>query len=258
MGRFYKYVSVEVAKIILTESTLKFSNPVKFNDPFDYHPYVPDKGLSKFIRRINNTVGNGFKQYRTNHHHTQKHLQDLRKGEFRETYTKNMSISCFSKSPYILPMWAHYANNHEGCVIEFNYKNDKDFIESYFSLGIGQLSSILLPLDVIYSKDRPPLFDKEGKTDTSNTGFNACLTKAKEWEYEQEMRVITLQPEGIYSFDRTQITGIYFGMRTDSKHKKNLSNTVDRSNNYTGTKIKKYDMQMAFDKFELFKVPYRS
>lgn len=257
MIKFYKYVSADVAKIIIKDGTLKFTSPVNFNDPFDYHPAVLNTGFSKFARRLNKDIGKGIKQYKTSHSASSKHLQSLRSGEFRETYTRDMSISCFSKSQYILPMWAHYADNHEGCVIEFQFDSKRYIASEYFLLDVTEPSKILLPFDVIYSINRPPLYDKEGRTNTSTTGFNACLTKAKEWEYEKELRVIIKKPEGIYSFERTQMTGLYFGMKMSSINKKELSRIVDGSNNYTDTKIRKHDVVMAYEKFELSKTPFR-
>ncbi|HFL5536307.1 TPA: hypothetical protein ACG4BS_005550, partial [Escherichia coli] len=86
-------------------------------------------------------------------------------------------------------------------------------------------------------------------------GTNACLVKAKVWEYEQEVRVIKKKKSGIYSFDRKQMTGIYFGMKINKQDKKIISQLVDDSNKYTNTKIKKHDVQIAFNTFELFKIP---
>ena len=51
-------------------------------------------------------------------------------------------------------------------------------------------TTTLIPLDVIYSNNRPSLFDNDGLTNSDTTGTNACLVKAKVWEYEQEVRVI--------------------------------------------------------------------
>ncbi|PPE16887.1 DUF2971 domain-containing protein [Escherichia coli] len=255
--KFYKYVGAETAKVIIQNSTLRFTSPVNFNDPFDYFPAVQEEGFRKFTRRINDEIGDGVKRYKTNHRETSKHLQSLRSGEFRDLYTRNMSISCFSKSPFILPMWAHYADNHEGCVIEFEFISDSPLVVEYLSLGISELSQILISFEVNYSEERPPLFDENGRTDGPNTGFHACLTKAKEWEYEQEMRVVTKQPEGIYPFERSQMTGLYFGMKIDKKDKADLSRIIDGSNNYTGTKIRKHDVVMAYDKFELSKIQFR-
>lgn len=255
--KFYKYTSADVAKIIIKDGTLKFTSPVNFNDPFDYHPAVLEDGFNKFARRLNSEIGNGVKRYKTNHRESLKHLQSLRSGTFRDAYTQNMSISCFSKSQFILPMWAHYADNHQGCVIEFEFKSDSPLAEECFSLSINELYQILIPFYVNYSSVRPPLFDEHGRTNTPNTGFHACLTKAKEWEYEKEMRVIVKQPEGIYPFERTQMTGLYFGMKMDKKDKADLSRLVDGSNNYTGTRIRKHDVVMAYDKFELSKIQFR-
>ena len=114
----------------------------------------------------------------------------------------------------------------------------------------------LIPLDVIYSNNRPSLFDNDGLTNSDTTGTNACLVKAKVWEYEQEVRVIKKKKSGIYSFDRKQMTGIYFGMKINKQDKKIISQLVDDSNKYTNTKIKKHDVQIAFNTFELFKIPF--
>ncbi|OYM01618.1 hypothetical protein CI761_01690, partial [Klebsiella pneumoniae subsp. pneumoniae] len=91
---------------------------------------------------------------------------------------------------------------------------------------------------------------------SDTTGTNACLVKAKVWEYEQEVRVIKKKKSGIYSFDRKQMTGIYFGMKINKQDKKIISQLVDDSNKYTNTKIKKHDVQIAFNTFELFKIPF--
>ena len=58
MIKFYQYRSAEITKIILKDSTLKFTNPMDFNDPFDFHPTVPDVGFNKFIKRVNG-IGSG-------------------------------------------------------------------------------------------------------------------------------------------------------------------------------------------------------
>jgi hypothetical protein len=58
MIKFYQYRSAEITKIILKDSTLKFTNPMDFNDPFDFHPTVPDVGFNKFIKRVNGVGSN--------------------------------------------------------------------------------------------------------------------------------------------------------------------------------------------------------
>lgn len=58
MIKFYQYRSAEITKIILKDSTLKFTNPMDFNDPFDFHPTFPDVGFNKFIKRVNGQYSN--------------------------------------------------------------------------------------------------------------------------------------------------------------------------------------------------------
>jgi len=52
------------------------------------------------------------------------------------------------------------------------------------------------------------------------------------------------------------MTGIYFGMKINKQDKKIISQLVDDSNKYTNTKIKKHDVQIAFNTIELFKIPF--
>lgn len=250
-------MNAETATFVIKDSTLKFSNPRNFNDPLDYYPTIPKTGFGKFVRRINNEIGKGKKPYKLNHANTQQHLVNLRSEQFREKYTSQMCISCFSKSPFILPMWAHYADNHKGVVIEFTYEETLEIRKELIFSQPNKPISTLIPLEVIYSNNRPPLFDEYGKTNSETTGVNACLTKAKTWEYEQELRVVRMQPEGIYSFNRSQMSAVYFGLKINSEHKKELSRLIDSSNNHTKTKIKKHDVEIAFDKFELTKVSFR-
>jgi hypothetical protein len=63
--------------------------------------------------------------------------------------------------------------------------------------------------------------------------------------------------EGVYPFERTQMTGLYFGMKMESTDKRDLSRIVDSSNNYTETRIRKHDVVIAYDKFELSKIQFR-
>ena len=138
MIKFYQYRSAEITKIILKDSTLKFTNPMDFNDPFDFHPTVPDVGFNKFIKRVNGQYSNKRKKYRLGHKELITHRTKLRSEDFRRVYTENFSIACFSKSPFILPMWAHYADDHQGCVIEFKFEETEGFIEEFIKEGANK------------------------------------------------------------------------------------------------------------------------
>jgi len=106
-----------------------------------------------------------------------------------------LPTTCFSKSPSVVPMWAHYAQNSKGFVIEFDEKKlSAIFPESNFG-------------DVDY-RDAP----HDGLTDMlyraseigkpryvyllQNWVFNsAYYTKTTCWSYEQERRMVVGEKE---------------------------------------------------------------
>lgn len=104
--------------------------------------------------------------------------------------------TCFTKSPVISPMWAHYAGNSSGFVIEINEGKFRNYLEE---IGFGGHCAIE---DVEY-KDSPDA----GIEGVLARAFHICkpryiywlngcirnaayLTKQTCWSYEQERRVI--------------------------------------------------------------------
>lgn len=98
--------------------------------------------------------------------------------------------TCFSKSPTVIPMWAHYAQNHEGFAIELDEDKVKDAIPD---VGFG---------DIDY-RDKAD----DGIQDILERAFHigkprymyflhravlsaAYFTKSSCWNYENERRMI--------------------------------------------------------------------
>jgi len=74
-------------------------------------------------------------------------------------------MSCFSEYSDSIVMWSHYTYKHEGIVIEFDFSNNET------------LKSNLIK--VVYTN----LYNTDNY-------YYAMLTKSREWEYEQEWRII--------------------------------------------------------------------
>jgi hypothetical protein len=68
-------------------------------------------------------------------------------------------------------MWAHYADNHTGFVIEFDAEHD------YFHQKRSESDELGYLRKVTYSIDRPNVVL------TKVTSTEMFLTKSKEWEY---------------------------------------------------------------------------
>lgn len=100
-------------------------------------------------------------------------------------------ISCFSESPYLLLMWAHYANEHKGFCIEYEIPD--------FGEGSKNLLGNIYP--VIYTdtrNDLSPVFlnwEESGNPGTEGLcGMYkyGLLSKSIDWKYQKEWRLISL------------------------------------------------------------------
>jgi hypothetical protein len=101
-------------------------------------------------------------------------------------------------------MWAHYANSHTGVCIGFDTK-----------VLSGCVAGLLLP--VVYKEDTPKikLFEK-----FYESVQRSCLTKSRDWEYEQEYRLVkTLGAKEKYFIPAEGIVEIVFGCKMTQKHK---------------------------------------
>jgi hypothetical protein len=163
--KIYKYIGPERTDKVFHSSdvvTLKCSLPKEFNDPYELFLTIdfnerPD-ALAYYADAISELP-----QFPT---------------------------TCFSRSPVVIPMWAHYAQNHQGFVVEFSEDGlVKAFPESHF----GDVSYSDAPKhdlsDILYrayeiGKPRYTYFLQRGVFN------NAYFTKASCWSYEQERRMI--------------------------------------------------------------------
>lgn len=170
MGRsIFKYLGPDVAKLALTPNgpVFKCSYPKDFNDPYELFLTINFNERPDALAFYQEVVG------------------DL----------PQLPTTCFSNSPAITPMWAHYGKNLEGVVVQIDEQSlSNNFPES----GFG---------DVDY-KDGPP----DGLTDLLYRAFvigkprytyllrqgvfsAAYYTKQKCWQYEQERRMICAEAD---------------------------------------------------------------
>lgn len=220
---FYKYVSVKDALLIMNDGTLYFTNPLNFNDPYDIAPSFPKEGRSKCYKFLLNHHG-----VRPKVHGKQK-TEDLKRlddEQLRADLLQKWSVTCFSKSPFILPLWAHYADNHTGCVLEFRVTPQiNDYIE--MNLNKNHMDDELLyPLSVIYSKNRPRAYDADGLV-TNEIALSMILTKDEAWAYEQEMRSFKTRKQGAYSFRKDQLHRIYCGIKMEKTDIEKINRAVN-------------------------------
>ena len=236
---------------MLVNHNLQFTNASKLNDPFDCHPNLVDySDVPEFFC----------------HGKPKEWIQEQM--EHNALYTRNDTwLNCLSKVNDSLLMWSHYCRNHSGICIGVDIDKVLANVPSMFGVNF----EIPYLYDVQYQEiiQRPNAY--KSWEDVLRYQWS---TKAKEWAYEQEMRLVmeNLNPryammskEQKERYERGEVidwkeikfylplTGdsfesIYFGVNTDVAIK-------DRIINYARTKlnpdIKIYQMRVDEKAFRL-------
>jgi hypothetical protein len=93
-----------------------------------------------------------------------------------------LGVLCLSQNENQPLMWAHYADSHKGIMIEFDTENPTFNRKRTAFDELGRFRS------VSYSKSRPAM---NLETIFKNNSFEEfALTKAEQWSYEEEIRLI--------------------------------------------------------------------
>lgn len=210
-----------------TESSLNvgnqmFSIPLKFNDPFDCQ--ISDRGEFTNDELLNYLTGAGL----SNEEASTILLRNAQlQGEMlpelvalsRNKMMHSVGMLCLSKRADSILMWSHYAKSHEGYVLGFTVKNDPIFFAA--------------PYNVQYEEKYPEFSYIKKPTDILPKVMG---TKSKEWEYEQEVRIIKHGP-GLYPFHKKCLTEVILGCRVSNENVVLMAQLLG-SDEYRHVKIK--------------------
>ena len=101
--------------------------------------------------------------------------------------------TCFSQSPIVSPMWAHYANNHTGFVLEF----DLDGLQNHFDGNpIWEVSYRSAPHENLKKiLERAAVLNKPRYAYELQwfVFVESYFTKYDEWSYERECRFVDMK-----------------------------------------------------------------
>lgn len=175
--KLFKFFDTNLLSIAsLHENYFWLSNPSQFNDPFDCN--------INLVEHENNV---------------HEELDETRK----RNGISDVGVTCFSEVINEPLMWAHYANNYNGFVLELNTETIRVHLyERVFSLN-----------PVLY-------FDEFIKVKNTNTIALEYLSTAKssKWSYEKEWRIIASidkkkECDRIAFYEPIAIKGLYIGHR---------------------------------------------
>lgn len=139
----------------LRNKLLRVSQGKVLNDPYEFYPFGLDHLIISSLAPKN----------------TQVTIEQLADGQ--QAFTGVLSFTSSKKN---IPMWSHYADDHNGFVIEFDSEN------KFFKK--------IKPVN--YTKNRP-----QSKETLSITDENSFFNKSIQWKYEKEWRII----ESLYNCD---------------------------------------------------------
>lgn len=195
----YRYFDREEYQLqFLKDGSLFCSSPIKFNDPFDSfvkidYSSATDSGILKKLERIirhsQPDLSNGevYKRVTNDFQSFDKRRlydKDLHINIIIDQITNHFGVYSLSAAKNNILLWSHYAASHTGFLIEFNSLPLKNFlVNTYFPLK--QKHALF---EVHYSNKYASI---NAFSDNYDEELNkAFLTKAKEWSYEKEWRIL--------------------------------------------------------------------
>jgi hypothetical protein len=214
----YRFTTIDRAEEIITQGKIFFPSPKDFNDPFDckFRPVFTASARKR--NRFNRNL------VRERNPNMPKYLlkriakRASSKASFEEAARRligrigsSVGMLCLTEKNDSVLMWSHYANKHQGVCLQFR--------------GLETLDSP--PLRVVYSNDYPvvDLLEYEpfifGQNETARAKQKEVvehmyLTKAKEWAYEHEWRIIDWaagrsQSRGLHMLAPDVLVGVILG-----------------------------------------------
>lgn len=169
----YKYLDINGAKCMIGNQNLQFTNASQLNDPFDCHPKlidysnVPESKLQGWVPKE----------------------WWMEKEENDALNLRNGTWLCSMSKVYdSLLMWSHYCYNHKGVCIGLDIDKVMQSVPPMF----GTLYLEPLVIEVKYR-------DIIERPDGHHNAFYQWETKAKDWQYEKEVRLVMPNPSAMYA-----------------------------------------------------------
>lgn len=126
-------------------------------------------------------------------------------------------VVCLSAVNDSMIMWSHYANNHAGYCIEYNFEKMDMFYEHLYP--------------VVYIKDRYAVSKSDMIKENNQWLYQSICRKSDVWAYEHEWRIVTANynkvmpqklkyPDGKYVLNlKDNIKGFYLGAKISDDFK---------------------------------------
>ncbi|MBS4098861.1 MAG: DUF2971 domain-containing protein [Sulfuricella sp.] len=280
--RLYKYVTADRIDI-LKKGCIRFSSPKALNDPFELCPHIAQVSGGGSIdgaqvQKYNNVLREHFLSPRRENSGLEfpasllrsaiespdiaerdfmleRFLATVVQHKFQDGLNQTIGILCLSERPDSLLMWSHYADAHQGFVIEFD--SDTPFFDQRITIS-DELRHLR---KVVYEKKRPSL----GLMNLTSTAL--FLTKSEEWSYELEWRMlmpldqaceIRSSTQGmvhLFEFPKNSIKRLIFGCRMTEQKKQEIKEILFSESAYTHVTVTQSVLDEEHYSLNLLEIP---
>ena len=152
----------------------------------------------------------------------------------------NIRFSCFSNKNNNLLLWAHYGDNHRGICLKYKLPKEMEknvFLDKIIYSGI-KIKKIIPTKEDDSRQHETITLEEKGLTI-----YDAFLRKHKDWQYEEELRMIYINENDDELYTNIILEAIYFGIECPD----NDINTVKELCKGIGLNIKFYKMEATED-----------
>ncbi len=193
----------------LVNSHFYFGSRTQLNDPFDCHI-----DLVSIIRRAS----------KENHELDQL----LQEKDFFSNFQRQidlLDIGSFSLELHETLMWSHYADDHKGLCIRYDFPyeflNDQDNIMGVSKVNYepNTVSEWLINNANLYKTDHFSFVSELLKV--------VLTAKSPAWDYEQEARIIR-PVAGVFDIPREFVKSIIFGLQTSKQDEELIKSIVSK------------------------------
>ena len=185
----YKYVNLDGGIKILSNNSLRFTQPDALNDPFELLPSLSI--IKELAYELAILMKRGDRDTLTAEEINQ--IKQENEDAFKPSRLRNLKLAklsflifCLAKQKDNLLMWSHYADMHRGFVIGF------DETSPFFKPGFGKGKDGLR--NVIYKSERYKLpcqaISALSPEEQEAAQIGIIFTKGPVWGYEEELRIV--------------------------------------------------------------------
>ncbi|SBS35647.1 hypothetical protein MAQ5080_03232 [Marinomonas aquimarina] len=203
----YRFEPADIRRItFLKDNKLWFSDPERFNDPLDFDLPIKDltdrsgideKALRKAAFELVDSIDFEKESHRAYSAKALKFIKEWAKhpksrtqeqviAEFK-LYFKTFGVQCFMKNLDNTLAWSHYASQHQGFCIEYNF---------YPMCFARENVKNLAQFPITYSTAIPEICLSELIFSPHQALKKFIATKSIEWSYEQEVRLVNYEQKG--------------------------------------------------------------